>query len=245
MSGQEYVRIDVAESLSALDYPGTPAPASGVLDGDRFWIGRDAGRVDDRTLVLAVGSNAAPTVLAGKLRRAGATGPVPIVRAEVEGLAVGHSAHVSRGGYVPAAPYARAGPTSTWAAWLTDEQRAAIDATEPNYARIRLRASDYPLRLEGGSPPAFCEVYASRWGVLATDGIPLPLGTQVELHARLADVPGMAILAPWRDPDAAVRALAGRVVRQRFREAIAAASWAADDGLPGVSRSSLGLRRPL
>src|SRR5918992_2265232 len=100
MPDQQYVRIDASARPTALDYPGTPAPGSGVLDGDRYWPGRDGGRLDGRTLVLAVGSNASPVVLAGKLRRAGATGPVPMVRGDVDGLRVGHSAHVSLGGYV-------------------------------------------------------------------------------------------------------------------------------------------------
>jgi hypothetical protein len=232
MATQEYVRVDAVPRLSALDYPGTPPTDSGVLDGDRFWPGRDPGKLDGRHLVLAVGSNASPGVLTGKLRRAGATGSVPMVRVEVDGLAVGHSAHVSRGGYVPAAPYAASDTTTAWGLWLTREQRVALDATEPNYTRVRLRAADRPIALEDGGPPTAYELYVSRWGVLAVDGErPVPLGSQLVLHARLAEVEEFATLAPWRDPEAAVSALADPVVQARIREALDAAGWVAAAGL--------------
>jgi hypothetical protein len=228
---QEYGWIDAATPPAALDYPGTPAPSSGVLDGDRFWPGRDPGRLDGRRVVLAVGSNAAPAVLAGKLRRAGAAGPVPMLRAEVAGLGVGHSAHVSTGGYVPAAPFVAPGAIATWALWLTDPQRAAVDATEPNYVRVPLRVADHPLRFEDGRPVEAFDVYASRWGVLGADGVPLRLGTQAELYARLADVDELAGLAPWSDAPAALLALANPTVGTRVREAFVTAGWVVDAGL--------------
>jgi hypothetical protein len=232
MADQEYVRIDALTALAALDYPGVVAPGTGVLDGDRFWLGGHPDRLDDRRLVIAVGCNAAPAVLAGKLRRAGASGSVPIVRAEVTGIAVGHSAHVSRGGYVPAAPYAAAVTTVTVALWLTDEQRVAVDATEPNYNRVPLRAVDYPIALEVGYPPPTYGVYASRWGVLAPDGVhPMPLGSQVALHTRFADVAGLAAPVPWREPAAAVAALSDPAVRARVQRGFSAAGWVVDAGL--------------
>jgi hypothetical protein len=235
MAEQEYVRIAAAAGVAALDYPGVAAPRSGILDGDRFWPGRTAEGLDGRRLVLTVGCNGDPAVLAGKLRRAGATGPVPMVRAEVTGLGIGHSAHVSRGGYLPAAPYASTALTPTTvtvALWLTDEQRAAVDATEPNYNRVRLRADDYPIGLEAGRTPKTYGVYVSRWGVVAVDGVrPVPLGSQEALHARLADVPALADLAPWRDPEAAVAALADDALRDHVRQALADAGWVADAGL--------------
>jgi hypothetical protein len=227
MSPLEYVRVRPGV-LAALDYPGTPAPGSGVLHGDRFWLGRDLDRLDDRTMVLAVGANAAPAVLAAKLRRAGVAGVVGMVRAEVAGLGVGHSAHVSRRGYIPAGPYAAEGAAAVVGLWLTAEQLAAIDATEPNYDRMMLRRAEYSLRLETGRPPSTYDVYVSRWGVLATDGVPLRLGTQRELFARLAGDPGLAALAPWDDAEAAVRGLADRAAHARIRDAFAAAGWVAD-----------------
>lgn len=228
MSPSEYVNVEPA-AVAALDYPGTPAPASGVLDGDRFWIGRELDRLDDRTMVLAVGSNAAPSVLADKLRRVGVAGSVGMVRTEVAGLAVGYSAHVSRRGYIPAAPYAAAGHLTPIGLWLTEPQQAAIDATEPNYHRVELhRDYDHPLRVELGEPPRTFGVYVSRRGVLAVDGVHLRLGTQRELFARLAGVPELATLAPWDDADAAAQALTDPAVQVRIRDGIAAAGWVAD-----------------
>jgi hypothetical protein len=230
MSPLEYVRVRPGV-LAALDYPGTPAPGSGVLDGDRFWLGGDLDRLLDRTMVLAVGANAAPAVLAAKLDRAGAAGAVGMLRAEVEGLGVGHSAHVSRGGYIPAAPFAAEGTAAVVGLWVTAEQLAAIDATEPNYDRISLRRAEYELRLETGRPAPTYDLYVSRWGVLAADGEPLRLRTQRELFVRLAGDPALAALAPWADAQSADRVLADPAVRVRVREAFAAAGWVADAAL--------------
>jgi hypothetical protein len=236
MSPLEYVRVR-PDVLAALDYPGTPAPGSGVLDGDRFWLGREVDRLDDRTMVLAVGANAAPSVLAAKLLRAGVAGGVGMVRAEVAGLGVGHSAHVSRSGYVPAGPYAAQGASSVVGLWVTPEQLAAIDATEPNYDRIGLRRAVHSLRLELGRPPPTYDVYVSRWGVLAADGVPLRLGTQGELFARLARDPALAGVAPWDDAEAAVRALADPAARARMGEAFVAAGWVADAALGSADQA--------
>ena len=236
MSATEYVRVEPS-ALVPLDYPGTPAPDSGVLDGERFWLGRELDRLDGRTMVLAVGANASPSVLADKLHRAGVTGAVGMVRAEVTGLAVGHSAHVSRRGYIPAGPHASDASTAVVGLWLTDEQRKAIDATEPNYDRIDLRGDDHPLRLEIGEAPAAYGVYVSRWGVLAAAGAPLRLGSQRELFARLAGDPALAALASWEDPEAAVRALADPAARARISEGFVAAGWVADAALGSADQA--------
>jgi hypothetical protein len=230
MSPLEYVRVRPG-ALAALDYPGTPAPGNGVLDGDRFWLGRELDRLDDRTMVLAVGANAAPAWLATKLRRVEVAGVVGMVRAVVGGLGVGHSAHVSRGGYIPAGPYAAHGAAAVVGLWVTAEQLAAIDATEPNYDRIALRPDQHELRLETGRPAPAYDLYVSRWGVLAAGGVPLRLGTQRELFARLADDPALSTLAPWDDAEAAVRVLADPAARARVRDAFAAERRVADAGL--------------
>ena len=236
MSPLEYVPVRPAV-LAALDYPGTPAPGSGVLDGDRFWLGRELERLDDRTMVLAVGANAAPAVLAAKLRRAEVGGAVGMVRAEVSGLGVGHSAHVSRGGYIPAGPYAAEGVAMVVGLWVTAEQLTAIDATEPNYERVSLRCDDYELRLETGRPTPTYDLYVSRWGVLVTAGVPLRLRTQHELFARLAGDPTLSTLAPWDDAQAAVRVLADPAARARVREAFAAAGWVDDAALTSADEA--------
>lgn len=72
---------------------------------------------------------------------------------ELAGVLVGHSAHVSVGGYIPAAPYAGAGSTQVMLGWFEPAQLALLDATEPNYERRHLDAG--------------VDVYVSRWGVIA------------------------------------------------------------------------------
>jgi len=236
MSATEYLRVE-SGAVVALDYPGTPVPDSGVLDGDRFWIGRELDRLDDRMMVLAVGANASPSVLADKLHRAGLTGPVGMVRADVIGLAVGHSAHVSRRGFIPAGPYAADETTALVALWLTDEQCVAIDATEPNYDRIDLCRDDHPLRLEVGEAPTAYGLYVSRWGVLAAEGVPVRLGPQRELFARLAGAPGLAALAPWDDPETAARALCDPAAQARIRDGFVMAGWVADADLGSADQA--------
>jgi hypothetical protein len=99
---------------------------------------------------------------------------------------VGHSAHVSAGGYVPAAPYVGDGHTDAVVGWFDDEQLALVDATEPNYHRLAL-------------DPA-TQLYVSRWGVVAVDGRPLPLTDQATLLARLRP-PGMTDGGDLADPE--------------------------------------------
>lgn len=132
----------------------------------------------ERTLVLAVGSNQTPQAIARKYRRAGGAvaTATPFVRCTVHDLAVGHVAHIAAPGYVPAAPYRAAGQRMELVAtWFDDAQLDVIDATEPNYDRIRLSAEEFPVALATGQRPAHADVYASRWGVLAQEGRPFPL----------------------------------------------------------------------
>ncbi len=137
-----------------------------------------------RTLVLAVGSNAYPSVLRRKL--AAVDPAVPTAACVVTGLAVGHSAHVSAGGYIPAAPYASPGSrTPMRAGWFTPAQLAALDGTEPNYQRVSLPVARFAIDLD---VEAF-DVYRSRWGVLAHLGVPLVFQGQRELRALLERVP--------------------------------------------------------
>jgi hypothetical protein len=178
-------------------YPGPRAPGAGVLLGDAFEPLSD-GVPDDgapdvlgrrleavlaaagvpglaaRTAVVAVGSNGAPAVLAAKLRRGGGDPVAPMLPGRVADLAVGHSAHVSRAGYVAAAPYRAPGArTAVVVVLLTADQVRCVDATEPNYARRRVDVAldaPLPMRLPGA-------LYVSRRGVLA--GAPAAPGGEV------------------------------------------------------------------
>lgn len=176
--------------MSAAGYPWVDehARSAGVLRWDRsgFVLEPGPGDVRGRTPVAAVGSNASPGVLAGKLAVLGA-GEVVVELRRLAGVLVGHSAHVSPGGYVPAAPYVGDGATQAVVGWFDARQLAALDATEPNYVRRNLDAG--------------VDVYTSRWGVVAVAGVPVPLTAQEKLLALLRPP---ALLAGGRLSDPAV-----------------------------------------
>ncbi|RKS07852.1 hypothetical protein DFP74_3538 [Nocardiopsis sp. Huas11] len=164
-----------------LTYPGTIPDGSGVLL-DRSYValrpeaGRPAGEwtaafdddggstlegvlarlgrapMADRHPVLAVGSNAAPAQMRRKLRSRALEPVVPMTLADVDGIAPGFSAHVSRPGYVPAAPVARPGRRRLFVLWPDQAQLEAIDATEPNYRRLLLPADRHRVTLASSRP---------------------------------------------------------------------------------------------
>ena len=102
------------------------------------------------------------------------------------GLAVGHSAHVSAGGYIPAAPYVSPGArTALRAGWFSPDQLEALDRTEPNYERVSLSTARFALDLD----VEVFDVYRSRWGILAHRGAPVAFQGQRELRALLGHVP--------------------------------------------------------
>ena len=199
--------------------------------------------------VLAIGSNAARGVLRRKMARFALPGPEAVTRVAVAGVAVGHSAHLSPPGFIPAAPFACEGSlTEALMLWLTDDQRAALDRTEPGYVRRRLHPGRHPVFVRGGVIPA-AEVYVSRWGVLGPPGVgPWPLSPQRVLHRELgSEHPAAVDLAAslaaefvsdthGGDP---ARDVAGLTVlsaqqdrcRERIRHRLRAAGWAHPHGL--------------
>jgi len=207
-------------------YPGTPVDRSDPIDpGD---LEPDSGR----TLVLAVGSNASRAVLRRKLERFGVAPEVSFIRATVCGLRVGHSAHISVPGYIPAAPVADPDAKCELVASLLDSDGlAAIDATEPNYRRHELSTERFPLELDLGGQtmrPATFQVYVSRRGVLAAPGeAPLSLTGQEELFGRLGECPGFAGLAEGT-PSEVMRIFAGSAeLRDAARNAFGDGGWIA------------------
>ncbi|GAB3978226.1 hypothetical protein GCM10029978_070290 [Actinoallomurus acanthiterrae] len=165
---------------------------------------RSCGRplMADRRPVLAVGSNASPAQIVRKLAGL-ARVVVPMTYARVDGLVAGASAHVSRPGYVPAAPVLEPGAsTELMVLWLDDEQLTAVDATEPNYHRTRLPASA-SASLPGLGRLRACDLYAGRHGCLVDrSGAPIRLAGQQELLARLLTTsPGLSALTGARTPE--------------------------------------------
>jgi hypothetical protein len=200
-----------------LTYPGRLPESSGLLDGDRFrrlseqggeWRLDDATTLDDalknaarpalaeRHPVVAVGSNGSPAQLHRKFTgRADLL--VPMTYMTVHGLTPGVSAHVSRPGYVPAAPVLAPGVSVRLPVlWLDDAQLSVLDATEPNYRRLPVPDT---VTVDGLRP----EMYAGRHGCLADRrGEPFTLTGQVELLARLlADLPELGLLTGATDPE--------------------------------------------
>lgn len=185
----------------------------------------------DRTPVLAVGSNAAPAVLRHKLGSRGVSTVVPVLTGVVRALDVTHSAHVARGGYVPAAPVHRSRSRSRAVLQLLDDhQLAAVDETEPNYERVEVSAARYPVVLGGGVRPRRVHVYASRRGVLDLPGRPAgPLLPQPEV-LRLLDAAGVPHTGG--DPhEAAGRLARSPGVRAAVHEALAELGLAREAGL--------------
>lgn len=237
--------------LEPLTYPGPPVPGPSLLTGDRLlplrtgpggvgrWRVADGGTatgLDEvltalgqapaaaRVPVLALGSNAAPGQLRHKLTRLGLPAVVPVTPAVVGGLGVGVSAHISRAGYVAAAPYAdRAAGSRLWVTWLDEEQLRAVDATEvPNYGRALLPAAQFPARLPTGEVLPGTYIYYNSRGVLSgAHRRPLPhtpdqsalldrlLTASPRLHGLLGPTPGDWVARAGADAEA--RKAAGRI----------------------------------
>ena len=230
----------------ALRYPGTMTAEAGLLDAESVhpWTADVTQMLASRGPVLAIGSNGDPTVLRKKLVARGASPVVPLVPVVVTGMSIAHSAHVSLSGYVAATP--RDDPTGAVRGvllWLDHEQRAVIDATEPNYQRMALAPDRYSWAactpVPAGEPAALTAVpqvrlwvYRSVWGVLTLDeDRPVPFGTQRRLHRRLARDPVVAARLPLHDAAATARALADQQVQVWLRRHWAGAGHAAADGL--------------
>lgn len=224
-----------------LSYPGWTADRPGLFLDDRLlpiqprlgtpygeWTTED-GTLDEflrrlghpviarRRTVLAVGSNASPGQLYRKFK---GNAVIPMVKVRVRGVRPGVSAHVSRHGYLPAAPvFAPEVSSDLWALLLDDRQLAVLDASEPNYDRVETPDGD---------------LYVGKHGVLADRrGRPRELVSQAELiSGLLADIPELAGVcganpSEWvrrtRDPE--IRKQARNlfrkydlVVHQRFRD---------------------------
>jgi hypothetical protein len=149
-----------------------------------------AAPLDSRVLAVSIGSNASPAVLRRKFAqyRHPVSRILPLIRGRLHNIGVGHSAHVSRAGYIAAAPYFRMGEcTMVWVSWLDGSQLTALDETEPNYRRIQLDGDACPLVMDNGERPDTFSLFTSRWGVLADgNGGKLPFVDQPALFRFLA-----------------------------------------------------------
>ncbi len=158
-------------------YPGGVRPVQSLALTD----------VEHRIAILAVGSNAAPRVLHRKLGTL-LDDEVAIQPVAAAGMLIGHSAHISTPGYIPAAPaLSEEDGVKSVITWLTPDQATAIDATEPNYRRTPLPPSvQVSTSGEPVDPGVEVYVYDSIHGVLGADGTVLPLTSQPEILTWLS-----------------------------------------------------------
>jgi hypothetical protein len=140
-----------------------------------------------RVPVLTVGSNASPAQMWGKFARLGVSPVLPMVlAAEVRGVAVGISAHVSTPGYLPTtAVLDPDAVTRLFIIWPDKAQLAAIDDSEPNYHRVLLPGPDVTAVLPSGENLSHLYAYVSRHGNLTDDdGRPLSIPDAVEIRKK-------------------------------------------------------------
>ncbi len=168
-------RNDVVER--ALGYPYTAPRQPFAQLGHRTL---DPAEVDidreERTPVLAYGSNAAPQVLSRKL--ALSDQPVLVVPACLAGFDVVYSAHISPYGAVPATLQRSPGTAvQVHVIYMTSAQIGVIAATEPNYVPTLLEEVD--CRLEDGRDLSEISAYISRHGCLLHDDSELALSAVV------------------------------------------------------------------
>ncbi|MDQ3629389.1 MAG: hypothetical protein M3419_11370 [Actinomycetota bacterium] len=144
------------------------------------------GALEGRRPVVAFGSNTDPAVVHGKLSRGATSSDLPMTPAVLGDLVLAASAHVSLGGYIPAAVLHRAGARlGVVVTWPDPEQLAVLDASEPNYRPVVVR----DVELCTGQRLEAALLYATRRGVVELPGRLSQVG--VWRHV-LACVPGLA-----------------------------------------------------
>lgn len=176
---------DDAPRLHPLTYPGR-WPEHSILLTHESHHRLDHAALDaalaDRTPVLAVGSNASPAQLRYKYR--GEPLEMPLVLADVEGLAPGFAARVTWAGYVPTTPVLGSHLRSwLFVLWLDAPQLAVLDATEPGYRR---RPVDARITLPSDRVLDDCDAYVADPGILVdAEGEPRWLCDQAALITQL------------------------------------------------------------
>lgn len=164
----------------ALAYPyATPDRSYLYLDGEARELPGAGADLSARTPVLSYGANAAPDALARKLAALPGV-EMPVMRSQLEGFDVVYSAHVSPYGAVPATLLESPGTTApVFVIHPTDEQRALLAASEPNYDLVEV---------EGVA------AYRSKHGCLQIDGSPVALAAVRSLGRALPELDERAVL---------------------------------------------------
>lgn len=159
-------RSDVVERATGYPYEAPWEPfvqlRHETLAPDEVEIDRD-----ERTAMLAYGSNAAPEVLARKL--ALSDQPVLVLPAWLDDFDVVYSAHISPYGAVPATLQRSPGTqVRVHLVYMTDAQVGLVSATEPNYEAALIEGA--VCRLDDSETIVSPAAYLSRHGCLIEDG---------------------------------------------------------------------------
>jgi hypothetical protein len=161
----------------AEDYP-YQRPAGGYLFDDGVLRPLEGAWHEQRTAVIACGSNGAPSRLAQKFAR-GAR--IPVTPAWLPGYAVVFSAHFSSYGALPATLHPWPGArTRLCVTWLDAAQLECMHQSEgagERYDYVELEGLD--LEIEGHGVMVRAGAYISRRGPLAQDGRPVRLAEVV------------------------------------------------------------------
>jgi len=158
-----------------MTYPGRIPESSFVMDAgdvhvvaqiDESVLNLFGAELQDRTAVLAAGSNAAPARLAEKC---GSDATIPVPRLTLADTAIVYSAHITRYGSIAATRIARRGVTSTVHVPFFDPgQLAHVDASEGSYRRVETGTLIDELEVP-------IHTYESWRGVLHRRGVPMAL----------------------------------------------------------------------
>ncbi|MFI5026129.1 MAG: hypothetical protein ACHQCI_05205 [Solirubrobacterales bacterium] len=151
--------------------------------------------VEERTALLAYGSNGSPEVLGRKL--AFSPDPVLVEPAWLHDFDVVYSAHISPYGAVPATLQRSPGTTVRVAVLhLTPEQLRLVSATEPNYEASVL--DDVRCELSTGAVRTELAAYLGRHGCLLVDGAEVALIAVPARERRFAEMSEPQVLEHLR-----------------------------------------------
>jgi hypothetical protein len=157
---------------------------------------------EERTPVLAYGSNAAPKVLSRKL--ALSDQPVLVVPARLRELDVVYSAHISPYGAIPATLQGSPGTeVRVHVIYMTSAQIGVISATEPNYEPELLEGIE--CQVEDGEELNEVSAYISRHGCLLVDDSELALAAvqaRDRTFAAITEPEAMELVRSSLCPDA-------------------------------------------
>jgi hypothetical protein len=164
----------------ALAYPyATPDRSYLYLDGEARELPGAGPDLSARVPLLSYGANAASDALARKLAPLPGV-EMPVMRAELEGFDVVYSAHVAPYGAVPATLRESPGTTApVFLIYPTEEQRALLTASEPNYDLVEVNG---------------IATYRSKHGCLSLDGSPIALAAVRSAGRTLPELDEAAVL---------------------------------------------------